>query len=114
MGAMPPPPEQPQENVEEQFGRRGKKVKYHVNDKPRLTIPTMSSVLTHLEKPSQPILLVLGGEQEGISYDFCRFMNAYVTIKRNNVDELGVDSLNVSVAAGLIFAEVTKDLPITS
>jgi 21S rRNA (GM2251-2'-O)-methyltransferase len=112
MGAMPPPPEQ-QENVADQ-GKRGKKVRYRVDDRPRLTIPTMSTVLTHLESPSQPILLVLGGEQEGISYDFCRSFNAYITIKRNNIDELGVDSLNVSVAAGLIFAEVTKNLPSSS
>ena len=59
---------------------------------------------------AKPILAGLRGEKAGIDRALLRHADAYVSVRRGGPDSVHVDSLNVSVAAGLIFAEVTRNL----
>jgi tRNA G18 (ribose-2'-O)-methylase SpoU len=57
------------------------------------------------------VLLVLGGEDAGVPDRYAEMANSYITMSRSKPDALGVDSLNVSVAAALIFSEFARTRP---
>jgi tRNA G18 (ribose-2'-O)-methylase SpoU len=57
------------------------------------------------------VLLVLGGEDAGVPDKYAEMANSYITMSRSKPDALGVDSLNVSVAAALIFSEFARTRP---
>ena len=78
--------------------------------KARFVIPTAKPILDGLGSETQPVLVILGGEKAGIDRALLRHADAYVSVRRGGPDTVHVDSLNVSVAAGLIFAEVTRKL----
>jgi 21S rRNA (GM2251-2'-O)-methyltransferase len=61
-----------------------------------------------LQRDGQPVLVVLGGEERGVRKDLLWNVNGYLSVPRKGVDSVGVDSLNVGVAAGIIFAELTR------
>jgi tRNA G18 (ribose-2'-O)-methylase SpoU len=58
------------------------------------------------------VLLVLGGEDAGVPEKYAELANSYITMSRSKPDALGVDSLNVSVAAALIFSEFARTRPV--
>jgi 21S rRNA (GM2251-2'-O)-methyltransferase len=54
---------------------------------------------------AHPVILLLGSESSGVPEELTRLADATVSIERmRETDEAGIDSLNVSVAAGIIFS----------
>jgi tRNA G18 (ribose-2'-O)-methylase SpoU len=58
------------------------------------------------------VLLVIGGEDAGVPEKYAEMANSFITMSRSKPDALGVDSLNVSVAAALIFSEFARTRPV--
>ncbi|KAF2675532.1 hypothetical protein BT63DRAFT_450518 [Microthyrium microscopicum] len=75
--------------------------------KSTIPIPSADSQLAKLRQ-ERPVLLLLGGEEHGVPFDLLKHVQTKVSIAGGEDDKLGVDSLNVSVAASLIFAELAK------
>jgi 21S rRNA (GM2251-2'-O)-methyltransferase len=72
--------------------------------------PALDKIVHH---DGQPILLVLGSEERGIQKDLLWHAHGFLNIRRSGEDSVGVDSLNVGVAAGILFTELTR-VPKTS
>lgn len=63
----------------------------------------------HCPVTNGPTILVVGGEGKGLKSSLTKHAWAYVEIlPKINVDEIGVDSLNVSVATALLCAEFLR------
>jgi tRNA G18 (ribose-2'-O)-methylase SpoU len=75
----------------------------------QFVIPTSEPIASSLKHEGQPVLVILGGEKAGIDRALLRHADAYVSVRRGGPDTIRVDSLNVGVAAGLVFAEVTRN-----
>lgn len=58
------------------------------------------------------VLLVIGGEDAGVPEKYAEMANSFITMSRSKPDALGVDSLNVSVAAALVFSEFARTRPV--
>ena len=60
--------------------------------------------LSTLQQPlrDSPCILVLGSEERGLFRDIKARVDQFVIIEGRRTDVAGVDSLNVSVAAGLL------------
>jgi tRNA G18 (ribose-2'-O)-methylase SpoU len=94
MAAMPPPAEDSAKTPTLQFD-----------------VSNPDSGLAKLDE-EKAVLLVLGGEDAGVPDKYAELANSYITMSRSKPDALGVDSLNVSVAAALIFSEFARTRPI--
>jgi 21S rRNA (GM2251-2'-O)-methyltransferase len=71
-------------------------------------LPTDASELSKYVA-SNPTILILGGESAGIPRELEASADATVEIERTmDIDEAGIDSLNVSVAAGIILSAVSQ------
>lgn len=82
-----------------------------------LTVPGTSHALAELRREG-PVLLILGGEEGGISHQHLKEATHEVSILRGQEDRVGLDSLNVGSAATLLFSElsaylVSETLPAT-
>jgi TrmH family RNA methyltransferase len=55
-------------------------------------------------------VILLGNESKGISGDLIPFITQKIMIPQFNISETGIDSLNVSVAAAVIFSEFARRL----
>jgi 21S rRNA (GM2251-2'-O)-methyltransferase len=75
-----------------------------------VNVPALEPVMSHAKSSKQPVLIVLGGEQVGVDARVARMADVWVTIGRKGEDTVGVDSLNVGVAAGVVFAEMGRDV----
>jgi 21S rRNA (GM2251-2'-O)-methyltransferase len=83
-------------------------IRYTLKKDGTLTVPTFSPV-----KYSSAIL-VLGGEGKGLRKSLTYHAYAFVEIMpKMDVNECGVDSLNVSVAAALLCADMLRPRPQT-
>jgi 21S rRNA (GM2251-2'-O)-methyltransferase len=71
-------------------------------------VPAVKPVMSYAKNSKQPVLIVLGGEQIGVDTKVARMADVWVTIGRKGEDTVGVDSLNVGVAAGVVFAEMGR------
>jgi 21S rRNA (GM2251-2'-O)-methyltransferase len=81
---------------------------------PSLQIPTSltSGVQQENLAAQHPMIVLLGGEAKGISPWLTKHVDLRVSIDRHvDTSVVGVDSLNVSVAAALVCAEVTRRPP---
>ena len=62
------------------------------------------SVNVYDEDLTDPCVILMGSEEDGISMDLLRYADAHVTIPMSG----HINSLNVSVATGMILSEVTR------
>ncbi len=63
-----------------------------------------ASVNVYDEDLTDPCVILMGSEEDGISMDLLRYADAHVTIPMSG----HINSLNVSVATGMILSEVTR------
>jgi RNA methyltransferase, TrmH family len=59
-------------------------------------------------KPGNKGIILLGNESKGISDDLLSFVSKKIMIPRFNDLKYGIDSLNVSMAASIVFSEFTR------
>jgi hypothetical protein len=78
--------------------------------KGRFEVPAVAPIVRRLGRDVAGVVVVLGAETGGIERRLMRHADGFVSVRRMGVDDVCVDSLNVSVAAGLVFAEVTRPL----
>jgi len=57
---------------------------------------------------SEKGIILLGNESRGISEDLMPLISEKITIPRFNRSKYGIDSLNVSMAASIIFSEFAR------
>jgi RNA methyltransferase, TrmH family len=75
-------------------------------------IPVYGAVLEgkplYSETASEPGLILLGNESKGISSALLHFVTKKITIPRSGVSGIGVESLNVGMAASIILSEFRR------
>jgi 21S rRNA (GM2251-2'-O)-methyltransferase len=85
----------------------------NLHNQSEYAIPSSNSRLAELRQKG-PVLLILGGEEFGIPFSIAQHATGKVSISGDGENELGVDSLNVSVAGSLILSEFARPLaPVT-